>query len=105
MKLNKETYFSVGELEWIQELIEVYGAGPIDARNRVIRYKREQALMYRQQGNDALADQLLDELGELDLSRQGKDLPTSTKHFKKLILPGDNPIASPDDEKVIIVVK
>lgn len=100
MKPNKETYFSLGEQEWIDALVNVYEVGIIDAQNRVIRYKREQAFMYRQQGNDKLADQLLDEIGELDPHRN-EDAPASKKHFKKIILPDDKPVQA--DPKIIIV--
>ena len=102
MNPHKETYFSVGEQEWIDALIEVYGLGKIDATNRVIRYKREQAFMYRQQGNDVLADQLLDEIGELD-PHLNESAPASKKHFKKIVLPGAKPEPAP--EKKIIIAR
>lgn len=98
---NKEVQFSVGEQEWINALMEVYGSTHINAVNIVIRYKREQAFMYRQQGNDLLADQLLDEIGELDMHRN-EDAPRSSKHHKQIFLPDQK---KPVKEKKIIIVK
>lgn len=103
MNPNKKLHLSVGEQEWVDALMEVYGATKIGAYNIVIRYKREQAFMWRQRGNDALADQLLDEIGELDVHRD-ETVPTSKKHFKRIVLPGeDNPVK--EEEKKIIIVK
>lgn len=102
MKSNKEVHFSVGEQEWINALMETYGSTYINACNIVIRYKREQAFMWRQKGNDLLADQLLDEIGELDAHRK-ESAPASKKHHKKIVLPNaDKPI---QEEKKIIIVK
>ena len=100
MRPTKEVYFNVGEQEWINALMETFGATKIDACNSVIRYKREQAFMYRQQGNDLLADQLLDEIGELDAHRD-EHAPASKKHYKKIFIPGQK--IEPVEEKKIII--
>lgn len=100
MRPTKEVYFNVGEQEWINALMETFGATRIDACNSVIRYKREQAFMWRQKGNDLLADQLLDEIGELDAHR-GEQAPASKKHHKKIFVPGQK--IEPAEEKKIIL--
>jgi hypothetical protein len=60
-----KVYFSVGELNLIEMLQEDFNITYLEAVDQVIKYKREQVLYYRQQGNNKLADQLLEELGEI----------------------------------------
>lgn len=57
--------FSVGEQEIIRSLQEDFNQPFITAVDLVVGQKREAAMIWRRRGNDALADQLLREIGEL----------------------------------------
>ena len=61
---NKKVRFSLGEEEWINVLVEQMGCPYLTAVDYVIQYKRDMAKHYILQGNDDLACQLLDEIGE-----------------------------------------
>lgn len=62
-------HLSIGEMEILQRLQEGADLTESEALDEVIAYKREQALMYEQQGNLALSKQLLQDIDEWDDSR------------------------------------
>lgn len=57
--------FSVGEKEYINILKEHVGMTELQAVEHVINHKRQLANWHIQQGNKALGEQLLKEIGEL----------------------------------------
>lgn len=59
-----KVYFSVGEETIISELQRLFGVTELDAIQNVIAQKRELAFMHFNKGNEALAEQLLKEIGE-----------------------------------------
>jgi len=75
---NREVFFNIAEEEWLEYLQEM-GATRIQACETVIQYKREMAHYHEHEGNYAVAEQLLKELGEWEEGR----FP------KKIILPGE----------------
>lgn len=56
---------SIGEQEIVDYLIHNFNQTFTQAVDHVCKQKREAAFLYRRQGKNALADQLLKEIGEL----------------------------------------
>lgn len=90
MQPTKEIHFSIAEQEWIEKLQEMFGVNYLDAVQYVVDYKREQAFMYKQQGHTKMFIQLMDELGELTDEMKEAEAPASNKHFRQIIIPGED---------------
>ena len=86
-----EVYLGPAEEEMIESLMEMYGIEYEQARNTVIRDKKQNAFMYQQRGNLELAEVLLKELGEWNETweEEYKQLRKDGKEYKKIILPGE----------------
>ncbi len=89
--INKDVYFAPAEIEMIESLQEMYNIGYEQARNTVIRDKRQNAFLYQQRGNLALAEVLLKELGEWNETweEEFNNIRKDGKEYKKIILPGE----------------
>jgi hypothetical protein len=61
---KREVYFSVAEQNIIEMLQEDFGITYLEAADQIIKYKREQVLYHQMNGNEKMADKLLEELGE-----------------------------------------
>lgn len=88
---KKNIYFCPAEEEMIKSLQEMYGIGVEQARETVIRDKRQNAFMYQQRGNLELAEVLLKELDEWNETWEEEfaSLRADGKEYKKIILLGD----------------
>ncbi len=88
---TKDIYFSPAEDEMIESLQEIYNIGYVQARETVIRDKRQNAFMYQQRGNLELAEVLLKELNEWNDTWEDefKKLRDEGKEYKKIIMPGE----------------
>jgi len=84
----KEMYFSPAEKQWMEYLMDM-GMERLLAHECVIRYKREQAYSYKQQGNFALWKHLLQELGEWEDSMEDEIPKNLEKVEPNILLPGD----------------
>lgn len=62
--MRGRVYLSIGEEAIVENLIDTYGITEIEAIDHVIGQKRELALIHSMRGNQALAEQILSELGE-----------------------------------------
>jgi hypothetical protein len=90
--VGKNIHLDIGEKEMLQHLIDDFNLTERQALDEVIGYKREQALLYEQQGNLALAEHILKSIDEWDDSRAQihKALEGETiglNNTKKIILP------------------
>ena len=56
--------FNLAEEELIEQLMETFGIGRIEATTEMINYKRSQANYYEQIGNKEIAKMLREEIGE-----------------------------------------
>lgn len=56
--------FSLAEEELIEQLMDTFGIGRVEASAEMINYKRSQANYYEQIGNKEIAKMLRDEIGE-----------------------------------------
>ncbi len=83
-----KVYFNPAEEQWILYLKDM-GMTHIQACEVVIHYKRDQALMHKMQGNVALWEHLLKEIGEWDESLRDVDVPSMPDKNRKIILPDD----------------
>jgi hypothetical protein len=92
MSSHEDVYFCPAEEEMIQSLIEMYNITEYQAKETVIRDKRQNAFMYQQRGNLELAEVLLRELGEWndEWAEEHERLRNEGKEFKKIILLDDN---------------
>ena len=88
----EDVYFCPAEEEMIQSLMEIYNITEYQAKETVVRDKRQNAFMYQQRGNLELAEVLLRELGEWNdqWAEEHEKLREEGKEYKKLILPGDD---------------
>ena len=92
MQNKREVYFSGPEKEIIESLKEIYGITHLEATEQVLRQKRQAAYGVSMQGNFALAEHMLKEIGEwndeveaeMNSRGRGKAVPET-----KIILPGE----------------
>jgi hypothetical protein len=63
-KFMSKVKFSLAEEELIEQLMDTFGIGRVEASAEMINYKRSQANYYEQIGNKEIAKMLRDEIGE-----------------------------------------
>ena len=86
--IGKNINLSIAEKEWLGVMMRQFGCTEQQALEEIISYKREQAFGYEQQGNFALARQLLQEIDEWDDNREEeyKNRDSAVRNTK-IILP------------------
>lgn len=68
--IGQNIHLNIAEQEWLGVMQRMYGCSEQQALEEIIVYKREQAFMYEQQGNLALARHILKEIDEWDDSKE-----------------------------------
>lgn len=87
--IGKNIHLNIAEKEWLGVMQRQFACTEQEALDEIIEYKREQAFGFQQQGNIALARQLLQEIDEWDdeSEREYKEAEERLREVT-LIIPG-----------------
>jgi hypothetical protein len=88
--IGKNIHLNIAEKEWLGVMQRQFLCTEQEALEEIVAYKREQAFMYSQQGNFALARQILQEIDEWDDTQEEEFKEQQEKLEQasaKLILP------------------